>query len=249
MKSTARRLPTAFTGTLLLFLLAIGVGCSQNDATNDNPTAPGDQQSLTVEDPIYELLKAEDANVPEPTGDRIGRLAELLGLDQAQIDALAEAYATFRAEVADVRTQLSDGTITRAEAWELVTAAREELEAAIQVILTEEQYAQFLELRMHHGPGPGPRNGDPIAMWTLWLDQIGASAEQSQAVLAAVEELMDGMAELRTQVLNDELTREEAHAAAMDLRAAFEATLHEILTPEQLAALRELRLDRQHDRR
>jgi hypothetical protein len=81
---------------------------------------------------------------------------------------------------------------------------------------------------------------DRIARLT---EVLGLTEDQAAAFLAAYLEFRAGMDVLREQVQAGELTREEAHEAALPLREAFEAELQIILTAEQYDLLQELRLE------
>jgi Spy/CpxP family protein refolding chaperone len=80
------------------------------------------------------------------------------------------------------------------------------------------------------------------------LARLAEVLELDEAQLAALTlaytEFRDGIANLHELVRADEMTREEARAAAIVLRETFEAELQIILTPEQWDLLQEMRQQR-----
>lgn len=238
---------------VLLSLLVIG--CSENDSIS-GPTDGselGEDPGVLVEDPFEGALNSTLGFTPPDPGDRIDRLAEFLGLDEDQKEAMAAAYAEFRDGIDALRDQVISGELTRDEAHELSAALRESFEAELQVILTAEQYELLQELRdgrggLGDGPGhkpgdPGRGDGDPHALWMSWLTEIGADSSQKEAIIEALEALHEGLMDIRTQVKDGSLTRDEARDAAQELRAAFDELLQSTLTEEQYDALGELRPD------
>ena len=73
-------------------------------------------------------------------------LAEI-GCDEDQTAAVLVALEAFRAEMHDLREQVKAGTLTPEEAREAAVALRTEFDAALQAILTPEQYEALQELR------------------------------------------------------------------------------------------------------
>ena len=73
-------------------------------------------------------------------------LAEI-GCDEDQTAAVLAALDAFRAEMHDLRDQVKAGTLTQDEAREAAVAHRAEFDAALQAILTPEQYEALQELR------------------------------------------------------------------------------------------------------
>ena len=122
---------------------------------------------------------------------------------------------------------------------------RDAFEAELQLILTEEQWDLLQQMRQDaHGPhGNHMGNQNPYDRWHDWLNEIDADEDQSAEVFAALDVLRAGIRDLRDQVHDGTLTREEARDAIEILRADFEAALQSILTEEQYAALQELRPD------
>lgn len=237
--------------TMLVVALALLLvaGCGQDDVA-----APGTTPTVIAEDPLEDALKSADGTVDVAPQDRLARLAEILGLDEDQLAAVTEAYLTFRDGVADLRDQVRDGDLTCAEARAEVLLLREAFEAELQVILTAEQWDLLQELRQNragHPRGPHDCQG-PVERWTEWLTEVGADEDQIADVIAALETMIAGMADLREQVADGTLTCEEARDAAEQLREDFDAALRSILTEEQYDALQGWRTDgdrlRQRDR-
>ncbi len=227
-----------FLALTMLATLALS-GCSQNDSVTGMNL---DGATLLVTDPLDGSLNSTAGSTPPDPQARIDRLAEALGLDETQKAALAEAYASHRAGMMALKESVEAGDIThesgRAQAMEL----RETFEAALQLILTPEQWDQLQQMRANHdGRGRGRRN--PIERWNAWLTEIGAKPDQVTAVFAALQIRHDGMKAIGQQVKNGTLTREQAIEAAKALRDAFDAALQTILTPEQYTALEALRPD------
>lgn len=236
------RVARSFFALLTVVLLAAPLltGCGDNDSITGAPADP--TSDFVIEDPLDGVLNATMGVTPVEPGPRIDRLADALGLTDEQKAALAEAYAVFRAGIEALKDQVKDGSLTRDEAHAAADLLRADFEAALQVILTAEQYEQLQEMRQNRDcQSRGHR--DPEARWTAWLTEIGADEAQVDAVFAALATLHDGLRDLRDQVKAGDLTRDEAREAAEALREAFDAALQEILTEEQYAALQELRPD------
>ena len=81
---------------------------------------------------------------------------------------------------------------------------------------------------------------------TMALEALDLSEEQQAALAALREESRQAHLEIRGQVREGILTREEARPLLEAQRAARQASLAEILTPEQLARLQELKAARRH---
>ena len=88
-------------------------------------------------------------------GDLWGSWFEEIGLDAGQIAAVIEALFVLQDGMQDLRDQMHDGTLTFEEAHEAAEALRADFDAALQDILTEEQYQALLDLR----PDCGGRQG------------------------------------------------------------------------------------------
>lgn len=228
-----------------LVLVLVGVmfmltGCSQ-----DEMTSPVDNQTFSAEDPLDDALKSLDGRIPTDPQDRLARLAEVLGLDEDQLAALAEAYTVFRDGIADLRTQVRDGEMTQDEARAAALALRDAFEAECQVILTAEQW-DLLQAMRDEGRqrrGHNSQHRDANDLWSSWLTEIGADEDQVAAVIEALQTLHTGMMDLRDQVQDGTLTREAAREAAEILRADFDVALQTILTEQQYQALQDLRTD------
>jgi len=230
---------------LALALLTIALsGCSQDDVT-----VPTTDPMAIAADPLDDALKSMDGDVPSRPSDRVARLADALGLDDDQVTALTDAYAVFRDGMEDLHTQVQAGDLTMEEAREAALLLREAFEAELQVILTVEQWDLLQEMRLAGREGrrlhDHDRNRDRSFgdRWVDILTEIGADEDQIAAVSEALDTMMTGMMDLRTQVQDGILTHEEAFEAAAVLRADFDAALQTILTEEQYAALLDLRPD------
>ena len=88
-------------------------------------------------------------------GDLWGSWFEEIGVDAGQIAAIIEALFVLQDGMQDLRDQMHNGTLTFEEAHEAAEALRADFDAALQAILTEEQYQALLDLR----PDCGGRQG------------------------------------------------------------------------------------------
>ena len=88
-------------------------------------------------------------------GDLWGSWFEEIGVDAGQIAAIIEALFVLQSGMEDLRHQMHDGTLTYEEAREAAEALRAEFDAALQTILTEEQYLALLDLRPYCGGRQG----------------------------------------------------------------------------------------------
>ncbi len=70
-----------------------------------------------------------------------------IGCDEDQTAAVLAALDAFRAEMHDLRDQVEAGTLTLDEARDAAVEHRAEFDAALQAILTPEQYEALKELR------------------------------------------------------------------------------------------------------
>jgi len=95
----------------------------------------------------------------DPQDRLIAWLTEI-GASQDQIDQVLAAAQTLKDGMIALHRQLRDGTITPAEARDAAMALRDAFDAALQSILTAEQYAALQELRPDC-PGPHPGQGPP----------------------------------------------------------------------------------------
>jgi len=230
----------AMLALLLAGLMLLTTGCSQ-----DKVTGPDPEQTLYAQDPLDDVFKSTDGRTPLDPLERLARLAEVLGLDEDQLAALTVAYLEFRDGVAALSTQVHNGEITLEEARAAVADLREAFEAELQVILTAEQWDLLQDMRFQgqQRDGRNHHHQAPHDRWTAWLGEVGADETQVADILAALDVLHSGMQDLRTQMHEGTLTREEAREAAEILRADFDAALQSILTVEQYEALMLLRPD------
>ena len=88
-------------------------------------------------------------------GDLWGSWFEEIGVDAEQIAAIIEALFVLQSGMQELRDQMHDGTLTYEEAHEAAEALRADFDAALQTILTAEQYQALLDLR----PDCGGRQG------------------------------------------------------------------------------------------
>jgi len=79
--------------------------------------------------------------------DRWNAWMEEIGADEAQLEAINAAAGIFHDGMKALHEQVKDGTLTRGEVKDEAKALRDAFDAALQEILTEEQYAMLLELR------------------------------------------------------------------------------------------------------
>lgn len=238
MKLHKRPIITGIAMLIVTMALAL-TGCGRENAVT---TPDGVADVELVADPLDGVLNSTLEYTPPDPRHRIDRLAEILGLDPEQKEALLAAYLEFRIGITALKDQVRSGDLSMEEAREQAAALREAFEAELQIILTPEQYDQLQEMRQNrHVRRQGHRSLHD--RWAAWLDEIGADAEQVAAVMTALDIFRDGIRDLHLAVRSGDMTREEAILVARALRADFEEALQTILTPEQYAALQELRPD------
>ena len=231
--------PTSFSRLFAIVLVVsfFGMGCSEQ-----SPTGLESNADLLIEDPLDGVLNSTDGTTPVNASDRTDRLADILGLDDDQKAALSDAYQTFKSGIEALKAQIASGDLSREEAKDDAGALRDAFEAALQTVLTEDQWNTLQEMRQNRD-GRGRGHKDPVERLTAALTEVGADQGQIEAVLAAGQIMHDGMKSLREQHRAGDLTKEAAMEQVKALREAFNAALQEILTPEQYAALQELRPD------
>lgn len=229
---------------LILFASTFMISCSE-DSTTMAPGTSDIEFSQIAEDPLYEVLTSTDGYTPEDPETKVDRLAEKLGLDEAQKEAFLSAYLEFRSAVTDLRDLVRAGDITIEEARAQAAVLREAFEAEIQLILTPEQYDLLQEMRRtRERVRDRVHATDKYVRWELWLTGVGADSTQIADVFLALDTMHEGIRDLATQVKAGEITREEALAAIQFLRDEFDAALQAILTVEQYEALLALRPDK-----
>jgi hypothetical protein len=167
--------------TVLAVLFAMAfVGCSEETIAPTLDITSIEASTIAV-DPLADALDSTDGSTPGDPSARIDRLAEVLGLDEAQKEALLAAYTEFRDARADLRDQVIAGEITLEEARAQAQVLRDAFEAELQIILTPEQYEMLQDMRRH-------RHRNETAM--LLRDEFDAAlqailtAEQYEALLA-----------------------------------------------------------------
>lgn len=84
-------------------------------------------------------------------------------------------------------------------------------------------------------------SGDRVDGWSRLAELLGLTDEQVDQMQVAFQNFREALRDLREQVRQGALTREEAYEQAQLLRAEYEELLQTILTPEQYELLLELR--------
>jgi hypothetical protein len=87
---------------------------------------------------------------------RLRRLAERVNLTPEQLDALALALGDERTQIATLREQRQEGTLTHEQTRAQIDALRERTDAKVAHVLDAEQLAAFSEMR-DHGNGESAR--------------------------------------------------------------------------------------------
>ncbi len=230
---------------LIIFASLAVTGCSEKSTVV--PEVPTLDVSAVAEDPLEGALDSTDGCTPGDPVARIDRIAEVLGLDDIQKEALLAAFLTFREGVIALRDQVIAGELTIEEARAEAAVLREAFEAELLVILTPEQYDMLEDMRrIRDRIRDRVEDGtcDKYQSWDIWLTEVGADSAQIAAVYEALDVLHDAIRDLIIQVQDGTITREEAIAATKVLREEFDAALQAILTPEQYEALLALRPDK-----
>lgn len=104
-----------------------------------------------------------------------------------------------------------------------------------QVVIAEDPLDDVLKSTDGRTPA------DPRERCARLAEVLGLNEDQLSALTMAYIGFRDGMAELRTQVMNRELTMDEARHMAGAMREAFEAEMQLILTAEQWDHLQDMR--------
>ncbi len=132
-----------------LFALLL-VGCDQSNPVEQNYLS----DALYGEESMYKATITTEAELSVMKGEgsahdsvrhgrMLGHLKTYLELTDAQFDS-AKVYAgTMFETLKNIRTQVHDSVITRAEAKVLVVEARAEFVASIKLILTADQIVKF----------------------------------------------------------------------------------------------------------
>ena len=246
MKTRDFSLRTLILPALILIGSLALAGCSGEESALA-PSVTQIDVSAIAEDPLAGSLDSTDGCTPGGPEARIDRLAEVLGLDEAQKEALLAAFLTFRDGVIALRDQVVAGEITIGEAREQALILREAFEAELLVILTPEQYDMLEDMRrVRDRIRDRIEDGtcDKYQRWEIWLTAVEADSAQIAAVYEALDVLHDAIRDLTAQVQDGTITREEAIAAAKALRDEFDAALQSILTEEQYEELLALRPDK-----
>lgn len=225
---------------LLVGLLLLTTGCSQNEVTG-----PEADQTFFAEDPLEDVLKSTDGMTPASPQDLLARLAEILDLDEDQMAALTMAYNEFLDGAESLRIMVQNDEMTFQEANAALAVLREAFEAELQIILTADQWDLLQEMRFlgQQRDGHNHQHQPPHERWVAWLTEAGADEVQIAAVFESLETFHTGMQDVRDQMHEGTLTREDARLAAETLRSDFHAALQTILTTDQYDALMLLRPD------
>jgi hypothetical protein len=225
---------------LLAGLMLMITGCSQ-----DEVTGPEADATFFAEDPLEDVLKSTDGMTPTNPHDRLARLAEVLELDEDQLAALTVAYNEFLDGADSLRDMVHNDEMTFQEANAALALLRETFEAEMQIILTADQWDLLQEMRFQgqRRDGHHPRHQPPHERWVAWLTEAGADEVQITEVFEALETFHTGIQDVRDQMHEGTLTREDARLAAETLRSDFHAALQTILTADQYDALMILRPD------
>jgi Spy/CpxP family protein refolding chaperone len=198
--------------------------------------------SFEVVDPLSGVLNSVDGTTPSDPSRRIQRLAEILGLSAEQVAALVDAENTLRTGLSALRDQVEAGTLTREQARIEARALHEAFQASMQLILTPEQWNRLQEL-LENRDRRGRGHHDPVRRWLRWLNAIDADSTQTEAVLSALEEFHDTLADIRARFRSGEINRGQGIQLIREARDDFDAALQEILTDEQYSELLEMRTD------
>jgi Spy/CpxP family protein refolding chaperone len=158
-----------------------------------------------------------------------GPLVEILTDEQQkQATTIRESVRT---ELEAIKSAVDAGDMTREEAREKIAEIHESVRAQIEALLTDEQRAQLEVLREER---QAEREGRREADTHVRNEVLGLAAEQIEAFDAIAEANRAAAEQIREQLRNQELTREEAHAALLSLRNERYEPLDDILDETQL---------------
>ncbi len=152
-------------------------------------------------------------------------------LTEEQIEQVEAIRESARGELESIRAAVQAGEMTPDEAREQVDAIRESVRTQIEALLTDEQKAELEALRQERQAEREQRQEEAK---TVRDEVLGLSSEEADAFDAIVDGIRTSAQELREQVRNQELTREEAHSAMTSLREDKYAQLSSILDETQL---------------
>jgi Spy/CpxP family protein refolding chaperone len=118
---------------------------------------------VTVAQP--EFGKGGGAGEGARVGPRLQHLAERANLTPAQVDTLAAALHDERAQIAVLRQQRQDGTLTHEQARAQIDAIRSQTDSQLENVLNAEQQAAFSEMRQRRAEaraGKGALASEPV---------------------------------------------------------------------------------------
>ncbi|NNC65667.1 MAG: hypothetical protein HKN84_12845 [Gammaproteobacteria bacterium] len=146
-------------------------------------------------------------------GHGIGPLTDILTEEQKeQVQAIRESVRT---ELESLKASVDAGEITAEEAREKMDELREAVREQIEALLTDEQKAELEALRAEReAEREARREGAAIVR----NDVLGLDADEAASFDAIAESNRSTAEALREQVMNGEITRDEAHAARQTLR-------------------------------
>lgn len=180
-------------------------------------------------------------------------------LTEDQLEELKALHETFRQERKALLTERRNGTIDAESFREQARALRDELKAAIDALLTDEQRQQLQEMReewRENHDGPGPHAAGEAAreqIWSAIVDALGLDADQQIAVQGLFAAHRASVAALIEEARTNEVDREAIREALADLRESFLEELTTVLTEKQLEIVQihhalVLRMKRMHAR-
>jgi hypothetical protein len=180
MKNKVLSMRISMLSALIIMASLAIVGCSSETALA--PQTPVLDVSAVAADPLDGALDSTDGHTPGDPTARVDRIAEVLGLDDIQKEALLTAFLDFRAAITALRDQVVAEEITLAEAREAAVLLREAFEAELQLILTPEQYDLLQEMRqIRDRIRDRIEDGtcDKYQRWDIWLTEVGADSAQA----------------------------------------------------------------------
>ena len=168
-------------------------------------------------------------------GDNGAEFLNLTPEQQEHMKALREAN---RAEMKALMEARKDGSLSEDDFREQAKALREKNHEAMQALLTDEQKATLEEKRAERKSRFGDRReaaaeAKEIAA-TARAEALGLTADQEAALASMQEEHQAARKALAEKIRAGDVDREGVKAEFETFRAANQAALTEILTPEQL---------------
>jgi len=218
--------------TAAFMIMAVGLSaCGDESVTDANTSAAlGDSEaSAILSDMTGDLGLTDDQK------------SELLAIAQDYATRMGEPGVTWYA-AADVQAVLTSEQITQ------IAARRQQLRERIADRMTSAgvrgQRGDSAGVRgrgMRRGGGRGGIGGGPWAGLDL-------SQEQIDAIQDVLEKYRPQLEAVRDQVRDGSLTREEARDQVGPIRDAIRTEIEALLTPEQLAAIDDRKMDRENAR-